>query len=635
MSITPILRLLAALIFCVMSFTTAEGMGVRKRVLYISSYHPSFPSVFPQIAGVKRGLAEMGFKAKDISLDLEFMDTKRFAPESQLLHFQTNLTRRLALIKPYDMIIAADDAAFELATREQDGLFQNAPVVFLSVNNRAAALKQNLNPRITGVVEARSVDANLKLIAKLYPESGRIFVITDGTKLGNSARKEIIGNAASLPNHQLELFSLAERSYEELYAHLAALPEDIPLFLLSAYRDKDSTASEFSDVLARIKLTYKGPIFVTQTHGIHHGVLGGEVIDHNYQGQAAGVLAGQILSGTQPSTLPVIDKSPNPLTIDYSEAKRLKLNINAFPEDVTFVNRPLSVLEQYQNFILISLGVGAAQTGIIILLIFNTRRRRAAEQAAIDSQIDSEVANKTKTEFLANMSHELRTPLNSVIGFSDVMLADRVGAISREKRDEYLSDIRESGLHLLDLLNNILDVAKIEMGKLTITDEEINLEHTLKLCHRMVAERAASNNTRLELALPEDCPNLRADPTRLKQSVLNLLSNSIKFSDGGGTVTTTAIMDGNGDLRISINDQGPGIPISEMEWVMEPFNRGRSSHVNSKEGSGIGLSLTASLMQNHGGSLDLESEVGVGTTATLHFPAARVLPPRSLKSLTA
>jgi signal transduction histidine kinase len=630
-SITPVLRLLAALIFCVMSFATAEGMGVRKRVLYISSYHPSFPSVFPQIAGVKRGLAEMGFKAKDISLDLEFMDTKRFAPESQL----TNLTRRLALIEPYDVIIAADDAAFELAIREQAGLFQNAPVVFLGVNNRAAALAQNTNPRITGVIEARSVEANLKLITKLYPESRRIFVITDGTGPGKSARKETIRQSVALPRHQLELFSLAERSYEELYAHLAALPADIPLFLLSAYRDKNNVANEFGDVLARIKLAYNGPIFVTQSHGIGHGVLGGEVIDHNYQGQAAGVFAGQVLSGIQPSTLPVIDKSPNPLTIDYNEAKRLKLNINAFPKDATFVNRPLSVLEEHRNIFLILLGVGAAQTGIIILLILNTRRRRAAEQAAIDAQIDSEVANKTKTEFLANMSHELRTPLNSVIGFSDVMLADRVGAISREKRDEYLSDIRESGLHLLDLLNNILDVAKIEMGKLAITDEEINLKYTLKLCHRMVAERAATNNTRLELALPEDCPNLRADPTRLKQSVLNLLSNAIKFSDGGGTVTTTAIMDDNGDLNISVNDQGPGIPISEMEWVMEPFNRGRSSHVNSKEGSGIGLPLTASLMQNHGGSLDLESEVGVGTTATLHFPAARVLPPRSLKRLTA
>ncbi|MFT5540424.1 MAG: ABC-type uncharacterized transport system substrate-binding protein, partial [Alphaproteobacteria bacterium] len=553
MSITPVLRLLAALIFCVLSITTAEGMGGRKRVLYISSYHPSFPSVFSQIEGVKQGLSQMGFKAEGISLDLEFMDTKRFTPESQILHFQTNLTRRLSLIKSYDVIIAADDAAFELAKREQAGLFQGSPVVFLSVNDRAAALEQNLNPHITGVVEGISVEANLKLIEKLYPDSGRIVIITDDTAPGKAARSAVIQQSMKLPKHQLQLLSLADRDYEEVFNHLALLPDDLPLLLLSAYRDKNGTASEFSDVLARIKLVFKGPIFVTQTHDLHHGVLGGVVVNHQHQGKAAGVLAGQILSGIKPTTLPVIDKSPNPLIIYFTEAKRLKLDPNAFSEDVTFINRPQSMLAQYRNIILISIAVGAAQTRIIIVLIFNTRRRQIAEQIAVEAQIDSEVTNKTKTEFLANMSHELRTPLNSVIGFSDVMLADRVGAINREKRDEYLSDIRESGLHLLDLLNNILDVSKIEMGKLVISEENINLQHALKLCHRMVAERAASNNTQLEQILPENCPDLRADPTRLKQSVLNLLSNAIKFSDGGSTVTTTTTLEDNGDLCIAVS----------------------------------------------------------------------------------
>jgi signal transduction histidine kinase len=619
----------------VFTVAAAEAMGPRKRILYISSYHPAFPSVSLQTEGLKQGLAEMGFKGGDIFLDLEFMDTKRFDPASQILHFKTNLTRRLSLIQPYDVIIAADDAAFQLAKREQADLFQGSPVVFLGVNDREAAVEQNLNPNITGVEEGISLEANLKLIEKLYPDSGRIVAITDGTALGTAIRSAIIKHTANLPKHQLQLLSLADRSYEEIFNQLALLPDDLPLVLLSAYRDKDGKTSKFIDVLARIKLAFNGPIFVAQAHGLGHGVLGGLVIDHRHQGTAAGVLAGQILSGTKPATLPVIDKSPNPLLIDYREATRLKLDIKAFPDDVTFIHRPLSVLEQYRNIILISLGVGAAQTGIIIILIFNTRRRRAAEQAAEEARIDSEVANKTKTEFLANMSHELRTPLNSVIGFSDVMLADRVGAISREKRDEYLSDIRDSGLHLLDLLNNILDVAKIEMGKLVITEEEINLKHTLELCHRMVAERAASNNIRLELALPGDCPNLRADPTRLKQSVLNLLSNAIKFSDGGSTVTTVIRLEDNGDLSIAVSDQGPGISLNEMECVMKPFNRGHSSHVNSREGSGIGLPLTASLMQNHGGRLDLESEVGVGTTATLRFPATRVLPPRASKSLRA
>jgi signal transduction histidine kinase len=234
-----------------------------------------------------------------------------------------------------------------------------------------------------------------------------------------------------------------------------------------------------------------------------------------------------------------------------------------------------------------------------------------------------------RTEFLANMSHELRKPLNSIIGFSDVLVTDRVGAIKEEKRKEYLLDIRESGIYLLNLLNNILDVSKIEMGRLEISDSDIDVSQVLNLCHRLVGERVAAAKIDISLEVPDNLPGLHADPTRLKQSLLNLLSNAIKFSEPGDSIITSAMIDAEGNMRISVTDTGPGIEEDEIAWVRKPFNRGRSSRVAAKEGSGIGLALTASLMESHDGRLELDSTPGVGTRATLVFPARRVVARRA------
>ncbi|MGE0651017.1 MAG: ABC transporter substrate binding protein [Alphaproteobacteria bacterium] len=625
----------AVAILCICAFPAlgAEGPPARKRVLYISSYHPAFPSFLPQVEGIRSGLAAGGFPEPRIVLDFEYMDTKRFPKETQFPRFIANLRQKLSVLESYNVVIAADDNAFEMAVANQKELFRDAPIVFLGVNDRDAALRQNRNPRVTGVVEDVDYETNFGLIEHLYPKSGRIVAITDNTSIGALGRLRTAPVEKKLRNHRVEMLSLAELSYSEFFRKLAEVPPTVPVMLLSAYRDRNDSTGEFLDVLARIRVTYKGAVFANQRHGIGHGVLGGEVVDHWRQGLTAGQLTARILSGVPVSTLPVVDKSPNTLTIDFNEARRLQFNEWAFPPGTEFINRPVSYLSENRGVILVVNAVVFGQALAILLLIRSGRRSRIAEQAAIEARREAEIANKAKTEFLANMSHELRTPLNSVIGFAEVLIADRVGAIEKGKRAEYLSDIRESGQHLLDLLNNILDVAKIEMGKLQVMDAEIDVAHILRLCRRLVTERAAANNTRIELALPENLPRLRADGTRLKQSVLNLLSNAVKFSDGGGSVWISATMIGDGSMAISVRDDGPGIPAEDLKWVLEPFNRGRSSRVAAKEGSGIGLALTANLMQCHGGRLEIESEVGKGTTATLIFPPERIIAARRAPAL--
>jgi signal transduction histidine kinase len=216
--------------------------------------------------------------------------------------------------------------------------------------------------------------------------------------------------------------------------------------LLTHYRDMAGTVLQTPDLLGHIQRTYKGALFGAQRHGLGFGLLGGKLVDHESQGLVAGRLGGRILNGEQVANIPVISESPNVLMADFAEARRLGFQRHDFPRGTRFINMPKSLLESHGSIIVTALAITAAQMGIIVVLILNVRRRREAEIAANRARGEADVANKAKTEFLANMSHELRTPLNSIIGFSDVLVADRVGAINEEKRREYMLDIRESGV---------------------------------------------------------------------------------------------------------------------------------------------------------------------------------------------
>lgn len=214
------------------------------------------------------------------------------------------------------------------------------------------------------------------------------------------------------------------------------------------------------------------------------------------------------------------------------------------------------------------------------------------------------------------------------------MIADRVGALGPGKRIEYLSAIRENGLRALERVGNTLDLARIDMGELEIFDADINVAQTLSLCARLMADHAAAANVRLDLSLPDHCPHLRGDPQRVKQSVVNLLSNAIRFSGGnedrgeGGVVRLDASVSEDGRLVVSVRDNGPGFPLETMAPILDPIHRGRW-----QRGAGLGLPLTANLMRHHGGALVInnvhEGQIAAarGTTAMLVFPANRVIPP--------
>jgi signal transduction histidine kinase len=228
-----------------------------------------------------------------------------------------------------------------------------------------------------------------------------------------------------------------------------------------------------------------------------------------------------------------------------------------------------------------------------------------------------EVANRHKSEFLANMSHELRTPLNAIIGFSDVLAQGMAGALD-PKQTEYLEDIRSSGQHLLSLINDILDLAKVEAGRMELTLSQFSLRAALANAVTMVRERAARHAIGLDLTV-EGVDLIRADERKVKQILFNLLSNAVKFTADGGMIEVIAGREDDQAL-VSVRDSGVGIAPDDQARIFEEFRQVGSGTPASSEGTGLGLTLTKALVELHGGRIWVQSEVGKGSTFSFTLP---------------
>jgi signal transduction histidine kinase len=234
-------------------------------------------------------------------------------------------------------------------------------------------------------------------------------------------------------------------------------------------------------------------------------------------------------------------------------------------------------------------------------------------------------ANQAKSEFLAAMSHELRTPLNAIIGFSEVMHSEALGPIGSPKYQEFARDIFASGQHLLELINDILDLSQIESGKATLCEDDIELSEVIRSVLTIVGEGANGKNVKLELECPDELPKLHADRRKLKQILINLLANAIKFTETGGKIMIKTWCRAASGHVFQIIDTGIGIAPKDIPKALAKFGQVDSDLNRKYEGAGLGLPLTKMLVELHGGCLDLQSDIGVGTTVTVRFPADRIV----------
>jgi signal transduction histidine kinase len=293
-------------------------------------------------------------------------------------------------------------------------------------------------------------------------------------------------------------------------------------------------------------------------------------------------------------------------------------------------------LRLYGLFILL----GSLLAGLIISALFfvgvivsQFRQSQAAGRAMSDlygrlseAKLTAEGASRAKSEFLAHMSHELRTPLNAILGFAEVMRLELLGPLRQPRYREYVADIYNSAQHLLSLINDVLDMSRIEAGGLRLRDEAVELAEAAAHALAIVRPMAEKNGVRLEPVDFANLPRLSADGRAVRQMLINLLGNAVKFTAAGGDVRLGAEIGAKGELALLVRDTGIGMTAREIADSIVPFVQVDSRLARRAPGSGLGLPITKRLIEMHGGELRLQSEPGKGTTAALIFPASRVIP---------
>jgi two-component system cell cycle sensor histidine kinase PleC len=248
------------------------------------------------------------------------------------------------------------------------------------------------------------------------------------------------------------------------------------------------------------------------------------------------------------------------------------------------------------------------------------RELEETRDEALKKRFEAETANASKTAFLANMSHELRTPLNAILGFSEIIAQECFGPVGSERYKDYAGDIHSSGTHLLSLINDLLDIAKIEAGRMEISPNPLETRRTFDIALKLAGVRASEKHQRLTIEVDPACPSLFADERALRQILINLVSNAVKFTPEGGRIEVVAGAARDGGFQIMVRDNGPGIPREKLDNIFTPFSQVDNRYDRQAGGTGLGLALVRGLAELHGGRAWIESEAGAGCTAFVVLP---------------
>ena len=593
----------------------------QKDVLIICSYHGDYQWSREMIDGISGRIRE---SFPEVELYAEFLDTKRFPVEEYLdvFRIKAELLRSKYSKRPPDVLLLLDDNALSFYRHFGRDLFEDTPAVCCGINNSSESALRDSGVH-AGVKETIAPGETVRWALEAFPGRRAVYVLTDQSTTAGLNLKTVeaaLNDAEGLDRYEV-VSTVDFGDLAALGRFLAALPSDAIIY----YNEVFSVGARYLTqgvILESISAACSAPIIASYDFYLGHGVIGGRMTSGAHQGRRAAEIAAEILAGNREAAERVEIASPNAWIFDAAQLRRFGLDASFLPPGSEIVNRPYSVFIEYKWEILGAAAVIVLLAALSVGLGVNIRRRIRTEQELRVAMKAAQVANAAKDDFLAVMSHELRTPINPIMGFLSIM-KDEPQLVS------YWREIRvmeKASVRLLHMIDSVLTYSRIQKNGLAVEQRAFDFVRSAQKLVEASRSKYTRNHYTLSFEPGQDSGawlEIVSNRELLLGVVEELLSNASANTDRGAIELSCCLLEGKGKqatLVCSVRDEGKGIPRDRLGAIFDPFYQVDSSFSRPTEGAGLGLAICRRSVELLGGAIEVESELGAGSTFTFRVP---------------
>ena len=612
----------------------ANGQNFKKHLLVITSQ----PYLTDWFDTLNRAMRKTLFSAlsSDSKISYEYIGSESLTDEDYDVKLMDFLREKYANIQ-MGMVLAFMPVSCQFMLDHGESLFPGVPVIFVLPSKQQLAMISG-RPR-SGLVQssANAIPDTIDRIRVLLPETKHLAVVSGGGADDLNYRK-IAEDALAEKGWPKTVEYLQGLPAGELAARFERLPEASAVLMLVYLQDRNGKPLTTIQVMKAVAPRSKAPIFSFYDTVFGLGIVGGKLTSAEAYGEASAQTALRMLRAGPDAPLTETVAEARDI-YDWRQIEKWQISPERLPDRSDIRYRQVTFWEENRGKIIAVAAIILLQTVLILGLLFNLSRRKRAEAAlrvwektsrdhleelvrkrTAELEIAkerAESADRLKSAFLATMSHELRTPLNSIIGFTGILI-QRLGGPLNEEQDKQLGMVYESAKHLLELINDVLDISKIEAGQLNVARETFNLRDSLEKVLKTAQPLADRKEIRLSADIASDIGTIISDRRRVEQILFNLVSNAIKFTEQGFVRLHCAIQ--GPDIALAVSDSGIGVQPEDMDKLFNAFQQIESGITRKYDGTGLGLSISQKLAHLLGGEIKVESEWGKGSTFTFRLP---------------